>query len=64
MRARSYAFAIVLQHEAVETVSRLIRVNLDGQVDFLAGMRVQQMQTELDEALTSGNMLLPSFLDP
>jgi hypothetical protein len=51
----------VLQHEVVETVSRLIRVNLDGQVDFLAGMRVQQMQTELDEALTSGNMLVPTL---
>jgi hypothetical protein len=43
------------QDEVVEAGKRLVRVNLDGQVDFLAGMRVQQMQTELDEALTFGN---------
>jgi hypothetical protein len=45
----------------VEAGKRLVRVNLDGQVDFLAGMRVQQMQTELDEALTFGTMPLSPY---
>lgn len=40
-----------------EAGKRLVRVSLGGQVDFLAGMRVQQMQIDLDDSLNGGMTL-------
>ncbi len=45
------------QDEIAEAGKRLVRVSLGGQVDFLGGMRVQQMQIDLDDALNGGTTL-------
>lgn len=48
----------LIQEEVEDAGKKLLKVSLNGQVDFLAGMKVQKMQTELDQLLSTAEGVL------